>query len=126
MVVYVVTTGSYSDYSVRAIFADRELAELHRSQLSDANEVEEFDLIETAPTQFLVHNMSNDTYRGTEPHEWSYPAWSYNRKIYKRAEATVYRGRLGRRAVRVSGWDKGAVTKAFQDRMAEPDGSQDG
>ena len=44
--VYVVTTGSYSDYSVSAIYSDRDSADVATGLLSDSNDVQEWILDE--------------------------------------------------------------------------------
>lgn len=113
---YVVSTGSYSDYSVAAVFADKALAEAHARDIG-GNDVEEYDFLTEAPTRFTVYSKSNDTYQGPEPREWTYMAWSYNRGLYKRAEVTEWAGRFGP-SLRVVGWSQAAVRKAFDDRYA--------
>jgi hypothetical protein len=126
MKVYVVTTGSYSDYSIEAVFADRGLAEAHQAAVDVANEVAEFDVLTEAPTKFLVYNKSNNTHHGRGvPHEWSYEAWSYNRGIYKRADVTKYR-RQDMTIVRVQGWDEEAVRKAYADALTRVEAEAQG
>lgn len=44
MIVYVVTSGEYSDYRVEGIYSTRELAELAAATITDANEIEEYEL----------------------------------------------------------------------------------
>ena len=44
--VYLVSSGSYSDYSVRGIYSTLEKAEARARLVSDANEVSEFELDE--------------------------------------------------------------------------------
>lgn len=44
MKVYLVSTGSYSDWSVRGLFSTREIAEKCKAMLEDANDVEEWEL----------------------------------------------------------------------------------
>jgi len=120
MKVYLVTRGSYSDYSVQAVFADKALAEAHRLELSESNEVDEYEVVEHAPQRINIYNVSNDTYHGNDVrHEWSYPAWDYNRPNYKRVEVVEYNSRSGFHAVRVTGLDQKAVRKAYDDRMAQ-------
>lgn len=41
---YVVTTGQYSDYSIVGIYSTKELAELAAATITDANEIEEYEL----------------------------------------------------------------------------------
>ena len=43
MKIYVVTSGTYSDYCIRRVFLNKEKAEEYRLWLRDANEVEEYD-----------------------------------------------------------------------------------
>lgn len=43
MKVYVVTSGTYSDYMIRKIFLDKDKAEEYRKWLPDSNDVEEYD-----------------------------------------------------------------------------------
>lgn len=43
MKVYVVTSGTYSDYMIRKIFLDKDKAEEYKKWLPDSNDVEEYD-----------------------------------------------------------------------------------
>ena len=43
MKVYVVTSGTYSDYMIRKIFLDKDKAEEYRKWLPDGNDVEEYN-----------------------------------------------------------------------------------
>ena len=43
MKVYVVTSGTYSDYMIRKIFLDKDKAEEYRKWLPDSNDIEEYD-----------------------------------------------------------------------------------
>lgn len=43
MKVYIVTSGTYSDYMIRKIFLDKDKAEEYRTWLPDSNDVEEYD-----------------------------------------------------------------------------------
>lgn len=43
MKIYVVTSGTYSDYCIQRVFLNKEKAEEYRLWLRDANEVEEYD-----------------------------------------------------------------------------------
>lgn len=47
MKVYIVTSGSYSDYQIRRIFLDPEKASEYQSSVSDANDVAVFDTDDT-------------------------------------------------------------------------------
>lgn len=47
MIVYVVTSGEYSDYRVEGIYSTRELAELAAATITDANEKRAAYLLET-------------------------------------------------------------------------------
>lgn len=111
--VYVVTTGSYSDYSVSCVFEDKALADAHAVDVDGS--VEEFQLLDEAPVRFTVYSISNDTFQGRGvTHEWTYLAWSYNRGQYKRAERTEW----GNGSIRVVGWDRAAVRKSYHDATA--------
>ncbi len=62
-VAYVVTHGSYSDYSVDAVFDDKALAEAHVAKLRDMSrsqdyEVEEFPLYSELPEYVSMLSMS--------------------------------------------------------------------
>lgn len=46
--IYVVTSGSYSDYHIVAVYDNKELAEKHKDLLRDGNDVEEYVLNEDA------------------------------------------------------------------------------
>lgn len=111
--IYAVSIGSYSDYSVQVLFADRSLAEQHAEAIG--GEVEDMLLLSDAPHQFTVYSISNDTYHSRgEAYEWTYLAWSYNAALYKRAEVTEW----GRGSVRVVGTDREAVRQSYRDRIA--------
>ena len=43
MKVYIVTSGTYSDYMIQKIFLDKDKAEEYRKWLPDSNDVEEYD-----------------------------------------------------------------------------------
>ena len=43
MKVYVVTSGTYSDYMIRKIFLDKDKAEEYKKWLPDSNDIEEYD-----------------------------------------------------------------------------------
>lgn len=43
MKVYIVTSGTYSDYMIRKIFLDKDKAEEYRKWLPDSNDIEEYD-----------------------------------------------------------------------------------
>ena len=43
MKVYIVTSGTYSDYMIRKIFLDKDKAEEYKKWLPDSNDVEEYD-----------------------------------------------------------------------------------
>jgi hypothetical protein len=116
--VYAVSRGSYSDYSIVAIFTDEEIAAKHQHEIDPGNEVEAFELVETEPRRIVVYHISNNTYhgRGVE-HEWSHTDWDYNRASYKRADVQEY-GASTFRALRASGLDQEAVRQAYRDRKA--------
>ncbi|MFE5828721.1 hypothetical protein ACFQ8W_00370 [Streptomyces sp. NPDC056508] len=78
--VYIVTKGSYSDYRICQVFADRATADAFREQLAAANcyadaDVEEYELRESGFT--LTHSAGKVTKVGrdgaaTLVHEWSF------------------------------------------------------
>ena len=43
MKVYVVTSGTYSDYMIRKIFLDKDKAEEYKEWIPDSNDIEEYD-----------------------------------------------------------------------------------
>lgn len=43
MKVYIVTSGTYSDYMIRKIFLDKDKAEKYKEWLPDSNDIEEYD-----------------------------------------------------------------------------------
>ena len=45
--VYVVTTGSYSDYRIRGVYSSINTAERYKNVLSDSNEIEEWEVDKT-------------------------------------------------------------------------------
>jgi hypothetical protein len=119
--VYLVSVGSYSDYSIEAVFTDEALATAHAAKVGGT--VEPMPLLDKMPTRFTVYCKSNDTYKGREPHEWTYVAWTYQRRLYQRANVSVWNNG---RSIRVHGWDKGAVDKAFDDRYAQLQAEREG
>lgn len=44
MKVYIVTSGTYSDYMIRKIFLDKDKAEKYKEWLPDSNDVEEYNI----------------------------------------------------------------------------------
>lgn len=51
MKIYIVTSGTYSDYCIRRVFTNKEKAEEYREWLRDSNEVEEYDTSDDMPTE---------------------------------------------------------------------------
>ena len=55
MKIYIVTSGTYSDYCIRRVFTNKEKAEEYREWLHDSNEVEEYDTSDDMPTEKKYH-----------------------------------------------------------------------
>ena len=57
MKVYVVTSGIYSDYTIKKIFLSKEKAEAYKEWLCDANDIEEYDTADddVVHTVYYVH-----------------------------------------------------------------------
>lgn len=51
MKIYIVTSGTYSDYCIRRVFTNKEKAEEYREWLHGSNEVEEYDTSDDMPTE---------------------------------------------------------------------------
>jgi len=124
MKVYVVTSGSYSDYHIEAVFARRAPAKVVAKDL--VGNVEEYDVLDALPvrtTLYTVHLV-----RG--------PNWLSDRSIQvERYQSTVWPwqymvSELGGKPYRVydrDGWpsvvgtDKGIVEKVFKELRAVRD-----
>lgn len=63
MKVFMVTEGSYSDYSILAVFSTKEKAEEAREALDLENEIEEYEM--DAPSAEIIH------YRNTKEKRYS-------------------------------------------------------
>lgn len=63
MKIYVVTTGSYSDYGIHSVFTDKNKAEECAALLDGSNDIEEYDTSDTAVfryvTKFLIRVTEN-------------------------------------------------------------------
>jgi len=57
MKVYVVTSGTYSDYQIEGIFSNREAAENYAKLVPDVNEVEEWKVYDHVGTIFTVVSL---------------------------------------------------------------------
>ena len=55
MKVYIVTSGTYSDYMIRGVFLNKDKAEEYREWLYDANEIEEYDTSDDIQINKLYH-----------------------------------------------------------------------
>lgn len=71
MKIYIVTTGSYSDYCINKVFTDKDKAEEYRKWCRDANDLEEYDTEDNIEFQkfyyIRLHYRVNDDGRNSEP-----------------------------------------------------------
>lgn len=81
MKIYVVTTGSYSDYSINSMFSTRELAEQYTKGIYEANDVEEYELDEFKEQMrdgfcwWLVIMLKDGSVYRSEPSGWEKPSY---------------------------------------------------
>ena len=75
--VYLVSKGTYSDFSIIAAFATRELAESFASMTPGKGDVLEYDLLETLPSRVTIYRVADDN-RG----EWSFQCWDFEAAEY--------------------------------------------
>jgi len=57
MKVYIVTSGTYSDYQIEGIFSNREAAENYAKLVPDVNEIEEWKVYDHVGTIFTVVSL---------------------------------------------------------------------
>ena len=65
--VYIVSTGDYSDYTIEAVFLNREKAENYKNHLNGSNDIEEFEtsddkIIEPLNYCFITYYFELNTY----------------------------------------------------------------
>jgi hypothetical protein len=79
--VYVVSTGSYSDWSIRGIFKNLEKAECYNKLINDANDIEEYELADDliiTPVYYI------SCYYSTKDIPFSVGSYSYDiGRLYK-------------------------------------------
>lgn len=114
--VFAVSSGSYSDYRVNAIFSSKELAQEYMNAVkdSDYNEIEEYTL--DPPTAdlirrgYLVWNVlmlhDGTTERVTRTENGLYDVDAPRHWIWKRTEAPAYKGKGIPDALQSSVWAK--------------------
>lgn len=126
--IYIVTSGSYSDYSINEVFANKADAERYAATVAyDEGHVEEYELRESLPAeQRTLHQMSTGiTADGARnAHEIQYDVFPGIGGTPKndRPKVTIERGPHGDRptwiSVRVAGYDLTMVRQAFSDAVA--------
>jgi hypothetical protein len=128
MKVYLVTTGWYSDYSIAAVFTDKAMAERHRVQRTDANDVEEWPVIgsdDPQPHKVFVYAAAAEWFRNSEDEvrTWSFDAWSYdlhNHGLGGRKKVNITEGNApAGHYIRAWSLDPRMATKAVADRRAK-------
>lgn len=82
-IVYVVTTGSYSDYSIEGVFSSREKAEAHMGGKPDQfNNIEEYEL-DTLPVTVWGHRWDAHLLRdGTETNNMGGPVREHDTQSF--------------------------------------------
>lgn len=133
--VWAVTTGSYSDYRIKALFTSKKLAEAHAAALRgdqdgwdrDAS-VESFELFEAAPRRVPIHErwcrLHAVTGEVVAERVDARPQWEYG-DLYGPAKPimgarTFHAPAYGKDTlVEVIGASKARVEKAYQDRIAQ-------
>jgi hypothetical protein len=121
--VYALSRGSYSDYSVVAIFRDQKDAQaaIDTGQ-RDFNDVEEYDLYEGPVTQKIVYHAESRWERGANEwieRRWTWAVWPWNDDYD--LKRPVVRSHPAKKPVYVfvAGPDEAEVAKALFDRMAQ-------
>ena len=121
MKVYALSRGSYSDYSVVAIFRDREHAEAV-VDTNDFNDVEVYELYEGPVTRKIVYHAESKWERGTNEwieRRWKWMVWPWDDN-YDIRRPVVHSHPSGKPIyVSVAGPVEEEVAKALGDRMAQ-------
>ncbi len=135
MKVFAMSSGSYSDYSVDALFTTRELAEaaVVATKKEDYSEpfVEEFELYDHLPDKVTVFVASQDLLddgrfgeieeESESGYEWEdaerYAEHGSSRPKFAFYRAPRYESKGG--GLRIEGRDRDSVMKAYHDRMRE-------
>jgi hypothetical protein len=140
MEVYIVTTGSYSDYSIVRVYLDESLAEEYVRLRGEEYRVEEFDVTEKTPEilevhtrRIEVHAESGDVltdYAYSTTHEDSEAFWQEDEVrskglVCERGETHGLRGQDGswalppRVLIDVRSTDLERATKVAGDKLAQ-------
>ncbi len=96
MKVYIVTTGSYSDYTIEKVFTDKAKAEEYKEWLYDSNDIEEYeteDDFEVSKFYKIIVSYTVDDRRETVPEVY----------IHRCAKEDVYSCHIGYSEYRFSG-----------------------
>lgn len=101
--VYVVSSGSYSDYKVEAIFSTKKLAEEFETLVPDLdyNDIEEYefdpptaDLIKRGYSIWRIHMLIDGTTEMVEKAETSlYDVTKVGHRIWRRTQVPIYKGK---------------------------------
>jgi hypothetical protein len=134
MKVFAMSSGSYSDYSIDALFTTRKLAEAAVTATKESYKgpfVEEFELYDHIPEIVTVYGVIQDLFddgvagRANEwedsGREWEdaekYAEGGSSRPRFRFIRASCYAGMGGR--LEIEGRNHDHVMKAYHDRMRE-------
>jgi hypothetical protein len=121
--IYIVTSGSYSDYSIDEVFAHKADAERYAATTTDSD-VEEYELHESLPAERVtVYRMIATVTRAgaSSPYEAEYQAFPGIGAPRQGRPKVTFTGRPAdpRSAnLNVEGFDRGQVLQAFSDAVA--------
>jgi len=115
MIVYAVSSGSYSDYSIEAIFSTRERAEHYALILSEANDVEEYELDKSyEPPEYIRVNINDRSiwFCG----EWKDSSWCIEQthSEYSNIATVKVKYNINPKVMKKAAYDRLAELKALE------------
>ncbi len=122
MKVYIITSGSYSDYGIRTVFVDRAVAEQFVKEHSgeyDENNIEDWEGYDHIPERRSVYVIEAMPPYGT-PREYTVHRWPWEELHFQGGEPKGDRPKVDEwtHGIRVYGNNDQTVRKAFYDRVA--------
>jgi hypothetical protein len=134
--VYVVTRGDYSDYTIRAVFLDKTLADEFAEkdgQRYDEADVEEWDVFDEIPAReswLRMEHILPFTEQECRTDERTWVEWAHEPHLSKDLEHHVLAGAPFRgkkeHYFSVAGRDHARVRKVFADHLAQMHAHQQG
>ena len=123
MKVYALSRGSYSDYSIVALFRDKKDAQAAiDTGKRDFNDVEVYDLYEGPVTQKIVYHAELRWDRGTNEwieRRWTWAIWPWDENYLLKRPVVHSHPDKKPVYVSVAGPVEEEVAKALHDRMAQ-------